>query len=269
MGEVQRRLDDATIARHADAVRRESYTILRGHFADVVPAWRAAFGPLFEAYVRENAGNADRGGNRYYITLPFVPPFDDERVAFDPDVLALCDALVGPDMVLCQLATDTPVAGSEYQELHRDAPPLFPDWDGRETPPFQLAVNFPLVDVTAENGPLELIRASHLEPRANVLERLARGEVSVEPVYLHAGDVLVRDVRHVHRGTPNRNGEPRPMVVAGYSRRWLRRPEVNMRIPQSRWETLDAQQRKLLRFEAVVPDEEARVQRETYAAFAY
>ncbi len=44
-----------------------------------------------------------------------------------------------------QLATDTPVRGSEYQDWRRDTPPLFDD--APETQSFQLAVNFPLVDV--------------------------------------------------------------------------------------------------------------------------
>ena len=32
---------------------------------------------------------------------------------------------------------------------------------------------------------------------------------------------MIRDVRHIHRGTPNFTDTPRPMVVIGYSRRWL------------------------------------------------
>jgi ectoine hydroxylase-related dioxygenase (phytanoyl-CoA dioxygenase family) len=219
--------------------------------------------------VREHADDRNRGGMRYYITLPFVPPFDSDAVVFDPDILAVCNALVGPDMVLCQLASDTPVRGSDYQALHRDAPPLFPEWEGRETPPFQLAVNFSLVDVTPANGPMEYIPCSHLEPRDLVLERYARGEVTLQPAVVCAGDVIIRDVRHVHRGTPNHTGEPRPMVVAGYSRRWLRRPEVGMRIPASRAATLSDEQRRLLRFEPIVPDDEAILESETYAAFAY
>ncbi|WP_437318470.1 hypothetical protein [Sorangium sp. So ce385] len=33
---------------------------------------------------------------------------------------------------------------------------------GKETPAFQLAVNFPRVDVTAENGPIEIARGTHV-----------------------------------------------------------------------------------------------------------
>lgn len=61
---------------------------------------------------------------------------------------------------MCQLAADIPLPGSVYQDLHRDAPPLFPELTV-ETPPFQLAVNFPLVGVTEENGPLETTFGTH------------------------------------------------------------------------------------------------------------
>ncbi len=38
---------------------------------------------------------------------------------------------------------------------------------------------------------------------------------------MRPGDVMIRDVRALHRGTPNHTNEPRPMVVIGYSLRWL------------------------------------------------
>jgi intracellular sulfur oxidation DsrE/DsrF family protein len=59
------------------------------------------------------------------------------------------------------------------------------------------------------------------------------------------------------------------MVVIGFSRKWLRRPEVSVRVPQSTWDALDGAQRRLLRFETVVPDAEAAVAEEQYRAFAY
>src|SRR5436190_1380396 len=64
------------------------------------------------------------------------------------------------------------------------------------------------------------------------LRRIADGEIPLEPVLMRRGDVMIRDVRHVHRGTPNPWPIPRPMVVIGYSRRWLFRPEVQIRVPR-------------------------------------
>jgi ectoine hydroxylase-related dioxygenase (phytanoyl-CoA dioxygenase family) len=201
------------------------------------------------------------------VTLPFEGVFADPRVFEDPDVLAIVEQVVGKDFVFCQLATDTPLRGSDYQDLHRDAPPLFPEW-GRETPPFQLAVNFSLVDVSPENGPLETTRRTHLMDKSAALADIEAGRIALEPVYMRAGDVLIRDVRAIHRGTPNRTGEPRPMVVLGYSRRWLLRPEVSIRVPRATYEQLSPAARHMLRFNPVVEhlDTEAT---EVYQSFAY
>ena len=168
---------------------------------------------------------------------------------------------------MCQLATDTPLLGSDYQDIHRDAPPLFPEW-GRETPPFQLAVNFPLVDVTEENGPFEVARSTHMLSKEEGLRLIESGERPLEPIMLRAGDVMVRDVRGLHRGTPNRSGEPRPMAVIGYSRRWLFRPEVSVRIPRATYEQLSDRARFLLRFNPVV-DSLDDGGTEIYQSFAY
>jgi hypothetical protein len=135
--------------------------VLRGHFpAEKLRRWNEEFQPLLEAHVERERGNENRGAQRYYVTLPFIEPFADEEIFCDADVLAIVENLVGKDFVMCQFATDTPLRGSDYQDLHRDTPPLFPEIKV-ETPSFQLAVNFPLVDVTEENGPFETTYGTH------------------------------------------------------------------------------------------------------------
>jgi ectoine hydroxylase-related dioxygenase (phytanoyl-CoA dioxygenase family) len=174
--------------------------------------------------------------------------------------------LVGADGVMCQLATETPLLGSDYQEIHRDTPPFFPE-SGIETPPYQLAVNFPLVDVTPENGPFEVARGTHLMTKEAGLRALERGDARLEPILLRAGDVMIRDVRGLHRGTPNRTGDPRPMVVIGYSRRWLHRPEVSIAIPRAEHGRLSERGRAWLRFNPVV--DRVELGEEAYQSFAY
>lgn len=255
-------------ARFAGEVRSESFCILREHIApEIIEAWRTAFAPLLAQHIEREGALQNRGAARYYVTLPFEGVFADPRVFEDPDIVAIVEQLAGKDFVFCQLATDTPLRGSQYQELHRDAPPLFPEW-GRETPPFQLAVNFSLVDVTAENGPLETSRGTHLMEKGDALEAISSGRVALEPVYLRAGDVIIRDVRAIHRGTPNNTDEPRPMVVLGYSRRWLFRPEVSIQIPRATYERLSPFARHMLRFNSIVE----RIEQggtEAYQSFAY
>ncbi|HVG28746.1 MAG TPA: phytanoyl-CoA dioxygenase family protein [Pyrinomonadaceae bacterium] len=273
-GEVQSvvagggRYDAAQLDALADEARRESFCVLRGHFdADLVAAWREAFAPLLEAHIAREGHRLNRGAARYYVTLPFREPFADPRVYEDEDVLGVCARLVGADMQLHQLATDTPLKGSEYQDVHRDVLPLFPE-TGRETPLFQLAVNFPLVDVTEENGPFEVARATHMLTKAEALSRIESGAARLEALTMKAGDVMIRDVRALHRGTPNRTDTPRPMVVLGYSRRWLFRPEVSIRVPRAAWPSLSARARFLLRFNPLVDDIDDGGE-EVYQSFAY
>jgi ectoine hydroxylase-related dioxygenase (phytanoyl-CoA dioxygenase family) len=253
----------------ARAALRDGFCVLRGHFPkETLTKWREAFTPLLETHIEREGQLENRGAARYYVTLPFAAPFSDPSVFEDDDVLAIVERLVGEDPVMCQLATDTPLLGSDYQDTHRDAPPLFPE-TGLETPPFQLAVNFPLVDVTNENGPFEVTRGTHMMSKEEGLRRLASGEVRMEPITMQLGDVIIRDVRGLHRGTPNRTTEPRPMVVIGYSRRWLFRPEVSIRVPRAALEELSERARRLLRFNPVVESLGDGPEREVYQSFAY
>jgi hypothetical protein len=263
------RYSQAEIESFTRQVLDEGFCMLPEHFPkDLLRTWREAFAPLLDKHIEREGHLQNRGAERYYVTLPFTEPFADSRIFEDEDVLAVVQRLVGEDAVLHQLATDTPLLGSTYQDVHRDAPPLFPE-TGAETPPFQLAVNFPLIEVTPEHGPFEVARGTHMLSKDEGLRRIEAGEAALEAVTMRFGDVLIRDVRGLHRGTPNRTREPRPMVVLGYSRRWLNRPEVSIRIPRAALATLSERARFLLRFNPVVDSPEDAGGAEVYQSFAY
>jgi ectoine hydroxylase-related dioxygenase (phytanoyl-CoA dioxygenase family) len=262
------RYDSIQIKQFAESVITEGFCVLPEHFSPVkLDQWRQTFLPLLEQHIAREGHLQNRGPARYYVTLPFTDPFADASIYEDDDVLAIVEQLVGADAIMCQLASDTPLLGSTTQEIHRDALPLFPE-TGKETPPFQLAVNFPLVEVTMENGPFELARRTHMMTKEEGLRQLERGEVTLEPIMMKLGDVMVRDVRGLHRGTPNHTAEPRPMVVIGYSRRWLFRPEVSIHIPRPMFENLSTRARHLLRFNPIVESLDVS-EVERYQSFAY
>lgn len=254
----------------ADEVRETSQTIIRGLLpVDLIDQWNAAFLPLLAEAIEREKDGPNRGPNRYYVTLPFNGLWADPRVIDNDVIMAIVEELVGADGVMCQLATDTPLLGSDYQDLHRDTQLLFPE-SGAETPPYQLAVNFPLVDVTEELGPLEFAPGTHMTAKDEGLRRVESGETPLQKVFMQRGDVLIRDVRHIHRGTPNRTTTPRPMVVIGYSRRWLHRPEVQIRVPSDVLGALPERARRWLRFNPVFASAaEAAQPGESYRAFAY
>jgi ectoine hydroxylase-related dioxygenase (phytanoyl-CoA dioxygenase family) len=263
------RYNKAEIEAFTQQVLSDGYCLLPEHFStEILVKWQEAFAPLLETHMAREGHLQNRGPGRFYVTLPFRAPFAEPAFYEDEDVLAIVCGLVGEDPVMPQLATDTPIIGSEYQDIHRDAPPLFPE-TGEETPPFQLAVNFPLVEVTKENGPFEMAKATHMISKEEGLRRIESGEVALEPLTMRLGDVLIRDVRGLHRGTPNRTESPRPMVVIGYSRRWLFRPEVSIRVPRAALETLSERARRLLRFSPVVESPDDQPDTEIYQAYAY
>lgn len=251
-----------------DGFINDGFCVLRGHFPrPTLEGWLRAFTPLLEDHLRREGAATNRGAARHYVTLPFEGLFADP-LFFDNDaILDLVFRIVGPDAVLCQLATDTPLRGSDFQDVHRDAPPLFPE-AGIETPSFQLALNFPLVDVGLDNGPIEIARGTHVLSKEEGLKRIDAGGIRLEPITMELGDVMLRDVRGLHRGTPNRTDAPRPMVVIGYSRKWLFRPEVSIQVPRTVLASLSERARKLLRFNPVV-ESLGRPSEEIYQSFAY
>jgi ectoine hydroxylase-related dioxygenase (phytanoyl-CoA dioxygenase family) len=263
------RYDATQIKQFADAVITDGFCVLPKHFSpEKLEYWRQSFLPLLERHIEREGHLENRGPARYYVTLPFTEPFADPSIYEDDDVLAIVEQLVGTEAVMCQLASDTPLLGSTTQDIHRDALPLFPE-TGQETPPFQLAVNFPLVEVTMESGPMEVMRGTHMMSKDDGLRRLERGEVPLEPITMKLGDVMIRDVRGLHRGTPNQTDEPRPMIVIGYSRRWLFRPEVSIQIPRAMFDNLSDRARQLLRFNPIIESLDDLPETERYQSFAY
>lgn len=246
---------------------RDGMVVLRGHFPqDTLRRWRDAFDVLLEERIRSNA-TAVRGQNRHYITLPFAGTFADESIFADPDVLNIVERVAGDDPVMCQLASDTPLYGSDYQDVHRDTPALFDDYP--ETPSFQLAVNFPLCDVTLDNGPFETTIGTHRMRSDEAMDAYAAGRAPLQAVTMELGDVMIRDVRALHRGTPNRTQIARPMVVIGYSRSWYFRPEVHIDVPESVYPSLSAKARRLLRYMPRVDNADGSASGESYTKFAY
>jgi ectoine hydroxylase-related dioxygenase (phytanoyl-CoA dioxygenase family) len=112
-----------------------------------------------------------------------------------------------------------------------------------------------------------MVRGTHLIPREEGLEKLARGEFRMEQFPLQMGDVMMRSPLALHRGTPNRTDSPRPMVVMGYVMHWLHTPKVELTVPRDYYETLPERVQKMLRCEVV--DQLLQEKTETYVEFKY
>jgi ectoine hydroxylase-related dioxygenase (phytanoyl-CoA dioxygenase family) len=231
---------------------------------DKIARWRDAYDALVAARVDAPGGLAPRGAGRHYVTLPWTEPFADPEVFANPTVLGVLNRVFAQEYVLVQLGADTAGPGSEYQEIHRDYRPLFDDTV--VTPLYALAVNFPLVEVTPENGPFEMARGTHVLPRDEGIGKIEAGELPLEQFLAQPGDVTIRTPLALHRGTPNLTDEPRPVVVLGYAMHWLHTPKVEVNVPRATYEAWPPEIQQLLRCNVV---DELRDGAETYVEFAF
>lgn len=257
---------DADLDRFAEDLNRDGICLIPGLLdRGLVRAWADTFDRLFESRQRRSGGLAPREHARYYLTLPWTAPFADQQVFANPVVLGVLSRVFAQEYVLVQLGADVPVQGSDFQETHRDFRPLFTDQI--VTPLYAVAVNFPLVEVTADNGPFQMARGTHVLPRAEGLARIAAGEIPMESFFMQPGDVAIRSPLALHRGSPNRTARPRPMIVMGYVMHWLHTPKVELTLPRAYYDGLPAPVRQLLRCEVV--DELPQDKAETYVEFKY
>lgn len=232
------------------AVREDGFCVLRNALPrDAVEAVRKAFVPVLEAYIAAHSDQPNRGARRHYIPLPFNPPFVHPAFFDNDDVLAIVRGVLGDDIAIDQFASDTPLKGSVYQDVHADLGPLFPEEADLVLPPMLLATNFSFIDVTPAHGPFEVAAGTHRLPRSEAMAAAKAGKLDLKPVMLNAGDMLIRDVRCLHRGTPNTTDEPRGVAVISYVRGCFRREHHvhENRIPAATWAAFSDRERQLLR----------------------
>jgi len=231
-------------------LNRDGICVIRSLFStELIEEWRRAFDSIFKKKQNMPGGLASRELARYYLTLPWIPPFANQEVFANPVILGVLDRVFAQEYVMVQLAADVPLQGSTYQEVHRDYRPLFSDQV--VTPLYALAVNFPLVEVTGENGPFQMALGTHVLPREEGLAKVNAGEIPMQSFHMKPGDVMIRTPLALHRGTPNRTLVPRQMVVMGYVMHWLYTPNVNLTIPRDYYQNLPEQVKQLLRCQVV------------------
>lgn len=244
------RLAEANLKLAVELVQVDGFVVLERVLPpELVSTLLAEFLRLFEEYRTRTDPN--RGARRYQMHLPFRPPFSVDSVIANPYALQIIDALLGVDAVCQYFASDTPLPGSDYQAVHSDMPALFPGAPF-SLPAFSLVVNFPLIDFTPENGPLEIWPGgTHLAPVSVDMKSLAPLMKS-EKVLMPAGSVLVRDIRTWHRGTPNRSETARPNLALIYSRPWLKAQYPPINIPKVAHAALSERAKRLFRLENIV-----------------
>jgi len=157
---------------------------------------------------------------------PFAPYVFCDIVA-NPFAIQVTRELLGDGVYNSFYNGNTNCPGSGKQPLHRDGGHL---WPGLEVahPAASVVVNISPMDVSEENGSVELWPGTHLvtsvEGRIDEQAEEARRKI-VPPVRGNAkkGSVLIRDIRLWHRGVPNPSDRPRHMIALIHNSRWLQR----------------------------------------------
>ncbi len=149
----------------------------------------------------------------------------------------------------------------EYQGLHSDniwTEPHDPvaSLTMKQLPVSVVTINFPMVHLTWENGPIRQIPGTQrsTDPIPNVAdEPLWMKHSTVCPV--PAGSAIIRDNRCWHSGTPNLSREVRSMPNIEYIAPWFRSDIITRSMPYDRWVELSPHGRRICRYVTCDPGE--------------
>ena len=159
-----------------------------------------------------------------------------------------------PDYLAYGCGGDLALPGAiEYQGLHSDNvwTELHDPVGGvsmRDLPVPVVHINFPLVDLTPENGPIRQIPGTQ-RSRAPIPSLIDEPEwmrlSTVCP--LPAGSAIIRDARTWHGGTPNLSNEVRAMPNVEYMAPWFRSDAIVRALAYETWQTLSPHARRITR----------------------
>ncbi|KAL7783808.1 hypothetical protein V8C37DRAFT_396805 [Trichoderma ceciliae] len=149
-------------------------------------------------------------------------------------VIAILAAILGPNPVMHYAQGNTALkAGPEArQPVHSDIEFSHPAF------PFSFVVNIPLVDMTVENGAMEVWLGTHATsirdqvlktnqveglPVRAILPALLQSRCGISPpvrACVPKGSIIIRDLRLWHAGMPNLTENPRVMLAFVWQAAW-------------------------------------------------
>ena len=175
---------------------------------------------LFEDALKRPGGAVGRGPKRYYVEIHPERIRGFVELATHPWVVAVSEAVLGPDYKIVEIGFDVPLPGAQNQPWHRDFPAPEETLIGRRLN--SLAFNLTTVDVFENMGPFEIAPGTQWDapdgfehgmfpPRA----LYSRYEERAQQKMPRMGDISARSALTIHRGTANQSDKPRPALVLG------------------------------------------------------
>ncbi len=170
--------------------------------------------------LKRPGGAVGRGPKRHYVEIHPESIRGFVELATNPWIVAVSKAVLGPDYKIVEIGFDVPNPGAMAQPWHRDFPAPNETLNGRRLN--SLAFNITTIDVTEEMGPFEIAPGTQWDrpiefehemfpPRSVYPRYEARAQQKLPKM----GDISARSALTIHRGTPNRSGTSRPVLVLG------------------------------------------------------
>ena len=221
----------ATAARSEEQAY-DAAEIMGGLYGDGIIGLKGAFSREWADRMREDiealfaeaqavpGGALPRGPQRWYVEVQpeRIRGFVD--IATHPWFVAVCEAVLGPDYRIVEVGFDIPFPGAADQPWHRDFPAPEATLKGRRLN--SLAFNLTAVDTVLEMGPLEIAPGTQWDDLSDCPDRMfppqdlwPRYKERMVQKMPQMGDITARSALTIHRGTANRSGQARPMLVVG------------------------------------------------------
>jgi hypothetical protein len=239
-------------------------TIMGGLYGDGILGFKGAFDRawvenlredievLFEEALQRPGGAVGRGPKRYYVEIhpERIRGFVD--LVTHPWVVAVCEAVLGPDYKIVEIGFDVPGPGAQNQPWHRDFPAPEETLIGRRLN--SLAFNVTAVDVFEDMGPFEIAPGTQWDEPLGFEHGMfppksfyGRYEERRQQKMPKMGDISVRSALTIHRGTANRSNKSRPVLVLGVDAPDARNADRHdLQFTKAYYETLPAELRRHL-----------------------
>lgn len=207
-------------------------TIMGALYGDGITALKGAFSREWAAAMREDiellfaealsrpGGAVGRGPKRYYVEIHPERLRGFADLVSHPWVIAVCEAVLGPEYRIVEIGFDVPGPGAQNQPWHRDFPAPTETLIGRRLN--SLAFNLTGVDVYEDMGPFEIAPGTQWDAPDGFEHGMfppkflyPRYEARAQRKMPKMGDISVRSALTIHRGTANHSDKSRPVLVLG------------------------------------------------------
>jgi hypothetical protein len=174
----------------------------------------------YEDALKRPGGAVGRGPKRHYVEIHPEDISGFVELCTHPWVVAVCEAVLGPQYKIVEIGFDVPNPGAVMQPWHRDFPAPDDTITGRRLN--SLAFNLTTVDVEEDMGPFEIAPGTQWDLPEQFEHGMfppksfySRYEQRAQRKFPKMGDVSVRSALTIHRGTANRSSRVRPALVLG------------------------------------------------------